>query len=432
MTGTREPDPGSGDRHLSGLLGAVVGRADDLLDTQRRLDRLLASIDGGREVPLPDLLHRLVDEARRRERWLLATAEIASTLAYGGDEDRSLALVVDLAITCSDAERGALLLVDHTPGVDDTAELIVEVALGFEASTTAASVVAVPGSPLHRALWSTQPIDVDDPTVLPAWLAPAGGGLLLVPFRGVSRTEGLLVLVRPVQRESDPDSVLASTFASQAAIALALGRAQRDRERLAIVDDRDRIARDLHDLVIQRLFATGVELQSAASQSDDAAVRALLDRSVHQIDEAMLDLRRSIFSLRSDPGRRGLRAGVDDELRIARASLGFMPNLRVEGPVDLVVPSAMTSDVLAVVREGLANVAKHARATSAAVLLEVADMVVTVEVTDDGRGPGAADHESGIANLRARAEGHGGGVRLAEPDGGRGSRLRWWAPLDDS
>ena len=372
---------------------------------------------------------RLFGEAQRNQRWLSATAEVTRVLARGEDEAAALALVVDRAVSCSGALRGALLLVPDD-GVPPASPPVLTVAyvLGYPREGVPDTVTAEEGTALAAALSAAVPVTDDEPERIPGWLGPEDASVQYLPLHGGGTTQGVLSLVLPDVGATEAEVELAATFARQAAVALALGRAQRDRERLAVLEDRDRIARDLHDLVIQRLFATGLSVQAVAGMVNNDDGRGRLDKAVDDIDEAIRDLRRAIFSLRSGLIQRGLRAAVADELRTAAEALGFEPVLRIDGPVDALVPSDVADDVIAVVREALANVAKHAKATQASVLVEAGEGRVLVEVVDDGVGVGEVAHASGTANLQTRAEAREG-TSVLEPGSEGGSRLRWSVPL---
>lgn len=377
---------------------------------------------------------RLFGEGERNQRWMSATAEITRVLTHDEDEAAALGLVVDRAVSCSGALRGAMLLVPDGASVaglqdGDAAPLELTLAhmLGYPVGSVPSGIAVEVGSPHAAALTSGSPVVVADPRQLKGWLGPDDASVLLLPLGG-GDVQGLLSLVLPSGALADTDVEVAASFARQAAVALALGRAQRDRERLAVLEDRDRIARDLHDLVIQRLFATGLSVQAVSGLIPNEDGRARLDKAVDDIDATIRDLRRAIFSLRSGLIQRGLRAAVAEELRTAAELLGFEPVLRIEGPVDALVPREIADDVVAVVREGLANVAKHARATRVSVLVETRGGDVTVEVVDDGVGVGKVTRSSGTANLRARAAGRGG-TSVLEPGPERGTRLRWSVPL---
>jgi signal transduction histidine kinase len=373
---------------------------------------------------------RLFGETERRQRWLSATAEVTAALTQGTDEDAALSLLTDRAVSCSGATQGALLLVADEPS-DGSPDLDLRVAhqLGHPAASIEETITVQVGSPLAGALASGLPQSVVDPQLLPESLrAPVGGVTLLLPLTGAGKVHGLLALASRQAGLPEPEIELAASFASQAALALALGRAQQDRQRIAVLEDRDRIARDLHDLVIQRLFATGLGLQGLTGWLSGEEGRRRLDRAVDDIDTTIRDLRRAIFSLRSGIAQLGLRAAISEELRTASATLGFEPQLRLDGPLDLAVPDDIGTDVVAVVREALANVARHAAASHVGVHVAIADSLVVVDVQDDGRGPDAGTRESGTANLRARAEARGGSFLLqGRPEGG--TRLRWSVPL---
>ena len=179
---------------------------------------------------------------------------------------------------------------------------------------------------------------------------------------------------------------MAAAFAGHASLALEFARAQRDRERLAVYEDRDRIARDLHDLVIQRLFATGLTLQGL-SKYVETAERPRLESAVDDLDGTIREIRRTIFSLRAAEGRTtSLRGEILDLAANAAVSLGFEPHVRLEGPIDSVVPAEVSPHLLAVLREALSNVTRHSDARSVHVNVKASGSEVTLTVIDDGRG----------------------------------------------
>jgi signal transduction histidine kinase len=197
---------------------------------------------------------------------------------------------------------------------------------------------------------------------------------------------------------------------------------------LAMAEDRERIAADLHDTVIQRLFATGLALDASRRlASPELGVR--LDQAVADLDETIKQIRSTIFALEAPrlPGR-GLRSEVVALATEAAATLGFEPRIRLDGPLDSAVHREVGDDVLAALREGLSNVARHAHAT--AVDIEVSlggNGELMVCVTDDGRGPVRIERAGGrgLANLARRAEAHGGSLELLPGPGGHGARLTW-------
>ncbi|MFW5474935.1 GAF domain-containing protein [Knoellia sp. CPCC 206450] len=209
------------------------------------------------------------------------------------------------------------------------------------------------------------------------------------------------------------------------AVSLGAASARTDRARSELLEDRDRIARDMHDNVIQRLFATGMSLQSAAPMSPPE-VRAKLDRAVDELDAAITDIRHTIFALHRVPGGRPLSAEIATVCGDAAVTLGFSPELRMSGPL-ADVPEAVAAELLSVVREALSNAARHAAASSVTVVVEVGDDV-SVVVTDDGRGLPEGVSRSGLGNLARRAEGRGGSFSVGPADGS-GTRVHWRVPL---
>jgi len=226
----------------------------------------------------------------------------------------------------------------------------------------------------------------------------------------------------------DQDAVLLSTFAGRAALALQRARAQEERRQLAVLEDRERIARDLHDVVIQRLFATGMQLQGAVLQAGRPEVAKRINAAVDDLDATIRDIRRSIFELRAPVGP-SLRADLRDAVEAAAETLGFRPVLDTSGPVDSAVPDDIVPELLAVLREALANVARHARATGARVSLQAAEHEIILTVEDDGVGiePGRA--RGGIANMGERAHDLGGTFEIGPGPDGTGTVLTWRTPI---
>jgi len=231
------------------------------------------------------------------------------------------------------------------------------------------------------------------------------------------------------------------SFAAQAALALRLGDSARDRQLLAVYEDRDRIALDLHDLVIQRLFAAGMRLQSLARQLDTDDHRARLLSCVDDLDDTIRELRSSIYQLQAPlpTGDPGLRAKVLATAQEAVDPLGFTPGVHFDGPVDSVVSMEIGEQLLAVLREALSNVARHAEAQKVAVYVSVSvpnpvqppPTRLTLRVVDDGRGLPESGRRSGLDNVARRAIALGGEFSAGRrPDGHGGTELVWSVPLD--
>jgi signal transduction histidine kinase len=195
------------------------------------------------------------------------------------------------------------------------------------------------------------------------------------------------------------------------------------------LEDRDRIARDLHDHVIQRLFATALSLQASTSTMPDGEARARLSRAVDDIDDTIKQIRSTIFDLRENMEPGLMRQVVVDLIKEFSPLLGFRPSLRFVGPVDVVVGAGLLGDAEAVVRETLANILKHAHATYASIALAASAAELTITIEDDGRGLPSRGRRSGLANLTDRATARGGSMHTAKRDGG-GTRIVWCAPID--
>ncbi|KOU62368.1 histidine kinase [Streptomyces sp. MMG1533] len=379
----------------------------------------------------------MYQDSRRRERWLEALSEITRSLFAGTEAREVLRLIARRASEVADAELAAVLL-----PAGGGARLAVEVAYGHDAEHVEGAVLPTQGSLAGLAARTAEPATTadiaGDPRAYPLGGkgdADAYGPTVAVPLPLDTSARGALRLSRHTGRPAfdDTEVALVSRFADQAAIAFELARRRVESEELALLHERDRIARDLHDLAIQRLFATGMTLQSATRMIEhpDAAERVL--RAVQDLDTTVQIIRSTIFELRSagdDRGGAGLRRRLPETARLAARSLGFGPVLRIDGPVDSAVPADVAEHVLAVTAEALSNTARHARARRAEVVLTVptAGDVLTLTVTDDGAGMGDARPTGGLADLRSRAEQYDGTLTVESPAAG-GTRLVWRVPL---
>jgi signal transduction histidine kinase len=221
---------------------------------------------------------------------------------------------------------------------------------------------------------------------------------------------------------------MAGSFANHAAIALELAQARADQQRAAMLGERDRIASDLHDQVIQRLFAAGLSLQSVGMSLDASPARNRVLEVVRDLDAVISQIRTTIFQLHDLPGAdsASLRAGLLDVVADSTAALGFEPTVTFDGPIDT-LPREVGADVVAVLREALSNVARHADARTASVEVTMRPDRLTLAVHDDGGGIGTTTRRSGLSSMRRRAERHGGTFDVATRDGG-GTTLRWSIP----
>lgn len=372
-------------------------------------------------------LRRVLAEERRRKQQQEATAEIRLAMLAGMPVQEVLSLVCERACDLLDAQAaGAVIVTDG--------ELVVEAACGGAADVVGARLR--PDGSLAGRVVATGESQVvaclgDEPGMDPAVITriPAGPAVG-VPFASDVGVQGALVVNRSREAPAfgDDDVAFASAVGAQAGLALELSRARADREELVLSRDRDRIARDLHDLVIQRLFAAGISLQGVARLSPDPKVNERVTKAVDDLDATIREIRNTIFALESTADATGLRAELLRLCNGAAEGLGFEPTVRFDGPVDARVPAEAVPHVMAVVREALSNAARHARARRVDVQVAV-DTDLLVVVADDGVGLGETSRRSGLGNLRQRAEGLGGTMSLtSEP--GAGTRIEWRVPLD--
>ncbi|MFD0259122.1 GAF domain-containing protein [Kitasatospora indigofera] len=376
---------------------------------------------------------RLYTQARLSERWLAATAEVTNGLLSGSSQQE----VFDLLIARAADIAGADLTVVALPSPDGRS-LEVGVAVGLDAEVHRGLVLPTEGSFVGAAVRTgglVTTADVrKDPRITagpPRWagLGPA----VAVPIgTAAGGVRGVLMLARAEGKPAfgPEESTPLAGFAAQAAVAMELAERRRDSEQVALLEERDRIARDLHDLAIQRLFATGMTLQGAARfiEHPEASERVL--RAIDDLDETVRTIRSSIFGLRAKdrgPVRLGLRSRVVATVDRAAVGLGFAPGLRMDGLLDLQVPPPVADALLAVLQEALSNAVRHARAHRVDVDLSV-DGELSLTVTDDGVGLPEGGPRSGLANLAERALRLDGSFRAgAGPDGG--TRLEWRVPL---
>jgi len=272
---------------------------------------------------------RLYAAAGRRQRWLEATAEITNTLVGQVDRIDVLRLVAENARNVSDAALVVILLYEETTG-----ELHVEVTVPAAPSL---DQVAIPlaGTPFEKVIAAGGHILVDNLDAAAIWpsVVPQGPALL-APLAMTGTAEGVLVVGLPagsIGFDGETDTSMITTFADQAALALERARAQEQRELLVLLADRERIARDVHDVVIQRLFATGLGLQGLTRRTGRDDVRERLDQAIGELDSTIRDIRTAIFELHN-PGAASVRAALTATVDEAAQTLGFRLGLTISGP----------------------------------------------------------------------------------------------------
>jgi signal transduction histidine kinase len=366
------------------------------------------------------------EQTRKREVWLRAAAEVTTNLLMGTNGRDALYLVARTARTTANADFAAVVLPDHA------GDLVIEVTDG---GTYDAEGMRVPkeGTVTYRVYESGQGECHAEGRV-----SAVPGPCAVVPLKVGKRTIGVLIVSRPSNGPGFDDPDLIEAFAAQAALVLEFTRARGDTERLAVLEDRDRIARDLHDLVIQRLFGLGLGLQGLTGTSVEPPVAERISGFVEEVDHTIREIRRTIFSLQEPPsGGTSLRGQLLNVVHESARLLGFEPDVSLEGPLDSVVPDQVRPDLLATLREALTNVVRHARAKHVAVAVSVDRTVTSLElmVKDDGRGLPLADdssgtphHAGGLANMAARARRHHGDCAV-DSIPGAGVSITWFVPL---
>ncbi len=371
---------------------------------------------------------RLFEKTRRREAWQRALTEIATAVLDGSDPDEALTMVAQKARSLMAADISAIAL----PSGEELSIEIVDGPAGL------IGVAVPPDSITYRAFNEGVAQSSEQCTIGELDLV---GSAIAVPLRTGDRILGVLTTIRLVETPIDMHTAharelleLAEPFASQAAVTLVLAEAQRGQQRLAVYQDRDRIARDLHDLVIQRLFATGMSLQGASRLPEvpDAAVERIT-RAVDELDETIKEIRQTIFALHEpvEGPNSTLRGRIMRETAQSASSLGFEPAVRFVGPVDTAVSDNISEQLLAALREVLTNAAKHAEASSVDVVVSIDGSDVVLTATDDGIGlPDRGTlRRSGMANIAARAQELGGECVAERLSAAGGTRVMWRAPV---
>ncbi len=373
---------------------------------------------------------RLYEAERRRQRWLAASAEVSRELLAGVSDP--LPLITARAREVAGADLATIMV----PVADAPDMLLAAAADGSGAAALVGRMIPRAGSLAAQALDEDRDFLFRDSRANIGFhrskAVPEGPVLVIRVPEAHEGQKGVLSLARHVGAAafSDEEKELVVGFADQAGVALRLAHAQAERRRLLLFEDRDRIARDLHDHVIQRLFAAGLGLTALASRTEEPATRQRLGEYTEQLDDTIRSIRQAIFELRRTT-ETGLQAKILDVGKDVAPALGFSPDLRFEGPLDALLETDTADHVIAVVREALVNAAKHAQATAVSASLSAGGQQLLVTITDNGVGLGEHARESGLANMRSRAEQLGGTFTVISPVGttGRGTRLEWSVPL---
>jgi signal transduction histidine kinase len=360
-------------------------------------------------------------ESEQRRRWLDASAQL-TPLLLAESQGRPHALITAHAADAADADFAVMAV------PDDPDQVIVAGVTGTLAAGLMNRTAPLAGSLAGQAIRTGKPgLTTGDRLEVAAAALGAGiGPLIVAPLAAGERVLGALMLgrlaARPGFTETDLD--MAVSFAGHAAVAMELARARAGQVLLAQAEDHDRIAGDLHDHVIQELFALGMKLQGQAARSDPATAE-LVNGYVDTLDEVIRNIRTSIFGLRQPrqvPA--GLQAQVMKIIEEHAPQLGFTASVSFTGPPG--PDGTLAHDILAVTREALSNCARHAHATAVEISLARQDGLITLDITDNGRGLGTPARSSGLASMRRRAERNRGTLQITSPSGG-GTRLTWTA-----
>jgi signal transduction histidine kinase len=355
---------------------------------------------------------RLIDDLRRREAWRSAVLEVTTSVLSGDAADLARRHVSQAARALLDASGAAIAVVQG-----GQTRIVASVGEAPPLGPTARD------TPVDEVLEEGVAIRLERSLLFPhaaAWV-PLHESDQVVAALGTGRTEPF----------SAADLEQLRSFASQASLALAHDRVSSDLRRLELIEDRERIGRDLHDTVIQRLFATGLSLQALARRVEDRPeVAEKLARAVDDVDATVKEIRSTIFALQAPPEVASVRGDVLRVTDEIATLLSSAPRVRFDGPIDTVVTAAVADHLVPVVRETLTNVAKHAQAQQVEIVVSASTTSLELIVRDDGIGGVVGrDGGFGLGNLRDRARSCGGTLEIVASPGGRGTEVRWRVPL---
>jgi signal transduction histidine kinase len=370
----------------------------------------------------------LYAETRQRERWLDALQDITSEILAGSDADSLLAGIAEHARELAGADSATILTRSSKPG-----QLVVAAAVGAQASQVRGQSVPALSSISGAVMESGRPLFTPDASAERGAYQPIirlgrVGPAVFVPLRTQGRATGTLMVANlKGRRQFDPETIrLVETFANQASVAMEYVRAQADVQRVGLMEERERIAKELHDGIIQSLFAVGMNLQGTALMSGSPETAARLEKAVGELDNVIRDLRNYIF---------GLRPGIlaDRQLDQALRTLGEevqASGLKVAVEVDVDLAADLSGRIVQLTREALSNVARHANATRSAVTLVRAGRGAVLTIEDDGSGfdPRRDSDGNGLRNMRERVSALGGRLRISSKRG-RGTSLQFTFPV---
>ncbi|HZE41284.1 MAG TPA: ATP-binding protein [Stackebrandtia sp.] len=371
---------------------------------------------------------RMYEVGLAKQRWLAAASDIRDALLAGATSDGTLQLAAHHVADVLEAATVVILLPSEDPRL-----LTARTACGAHSDELIGHTM--PSHVLNDSRGSaTGSLVLDVGETLPALLGAAAeeyGSALAVPFPSPAAQDGALIALRANDTAGFATEAIAplASFAEQAALALQAAEGQRAQRMLDVLADRDRIAADLHDHVIQRLYGCGINLQGLVKRISDPLAKQRVNSVIEQLDHTIRDIRTSIFDLHEPAGgsRGGLRRRLLDIAAEAADNADVTPTVRLSGALDTLVPGDIAEQAAAVVREGVSNAVRHAASKHITVTAEATD-TLTIEVVDDGVGIAPAVPHSGLTSLRHRAESHGGTFSITPTSMG-GTRLVWRVPL---
>ncbi|MBG6213930.1 two-component system sensor histidine kinase DevS [Cryobacterium sp. CAN_C3] len=379
---------------------------------------------------------RLYDDARARGRWLEAVAEMGRDLLrpVDGDEDNGLDFVAQRVLVASGAELAVIGFPTHD-------SLYCAAAVGATAAGLVGTTVRLQAGVLSELQKTGRSATLARPPLQAADAAPDSaaqwsqlGSTLIAALGPAGDGQGVIMLSRALASTgySLTDVEMSAVFGTQVSLALELASVHRMREEQAVLGDRDRIARDLHDLVIQRLFAAGLSMQSLRRFTNDPIALDRINAVTTELDDTIRELRDTIYSLRGVAQDTGtLSSRILAVIKEGAQGLPFAPRIRLSGPIDAPLSDDLGSSVLAVISEGLSNAARHARASAIDISVDAQADRIKLVIADNGCGFSKPTRRSGLDNLKERAALLGGKFSVRSVPG-EGTRLRWSAPVPET
>ncbi|OBG29712.1 GAF domain-containing protein [Mycobacterium sp. 852002-51057_SCH5723018] len=380
-----------------------------------------------------------IDNARRfdRERlslkWMEASREITTALlSTAGPHRRPLQLIAERARTLTDAEQAIVLVpADADLPDDETDTLVVSAAVGVHADEVIGQEVPVDGSTSGEVFRTGKPLITESFRYpIQAFTDVGQRPAIVMPLRADDQVAGVIAVARGADQPPFDESYLAlvSDFATHAAIALVLAAAREDARQLTILAERERIAHDLHDHVIQRLFAAGMDLQGTLARTRSAELAERLNRTLDDLQTIIEEIRSTIFQLKSPLGRDGgFRQTIQRLVADLTENRDIVTTMRIQGPMSA-VGGELAEHAEAVATEAVSNALRHSGASRLTVEISVADMFI-LAICDNGSGiPADNSRSSGLANIKHRAQQLGGSCEITTPPEG-GTRVHWTVPL---